>query len=213
MTSFRKPLAIVWLVLIAAISVPVKAFSNPNPDLLSGLLGNLISTDKVSVASLAGSWSYDKPAVTFKSDNLLKKAGGVAAATAAEEKLAPYYLKAGLDKLTFTVNSDSTFVMKVKTIKLNGKFEAADEDSKANMKMVFDLGPLKAISSLTAVDAYITASGSDRMGLTFDVSKLIVIIRTLSSISGNSTIKGISSLLEQYDGVTAGFELKRDKTK
>ncbi len=211
MTSSRKFLPLVWLVLLAAISLPVKALSNPNPDLLSGLIGNLISTDKVSVTSLAGSWSYDKPAVTFKSDNLLKKAGGAAAAAAAEEKLAPYYRKGGLDKLCLSIESDSTFVMSVKSIKLKGKFEAAEEGSDANMKMVFDLGPLKAISSLTAVDAYVTTSGKDKMGLTFDVSKLIVIIRTLSSISGNATIKGVSSLLEQYDGVTAGFELKRDK--
>ena len=45
-------------------------------DALSGVL----TTDNLTPADLAGQWKYKAPAVVFKSDNLLEKAGGAAAA-------------------------------------------------------------------------------------------------------------------------------------
>ena len=44
-------------------------------DALSGVL----TTDNLTPADLAGQWKYKAPAVVFKSDNLLEKAGGAAA--------------------------------------------------------------------------------------------------------------------------------------
>ena len=53
---------------------------------VKSILGNLISSDKITIEKISGSWSYSAPAVTFKSSNLLKKAGGAAASSAAEAK-------------------------------------------------------------------------------------------------------------------------------
>lgn len=36
-------------------------------------------------------------------------------------------------------------------------------------------------------------------------------MQRVSALSGSSTLKGASALLEQYDGMTAGFDLKRSK--
>ncbi len=49
----------------------------------------------------------------------------------------------------------------------------------------------------------------NRMELTFDVTKLMTLVEKAGSLSGNSTIKGLTAILQQYDGMTAGFELQR----
>ena len=55
--------------------------------LISGI-ANVLGKSNVEIADLEGTWKYNKPAVAFKSDNLLKKAGGTAAAEVIESKLA-----------------------------------------------------------------------------------------------------------------------------
>ena len=74
---------------------------------LKGMVEGLISKSNLSEADLVGSWQYSAPAVAFQSDNLLQKAGGAAAAGVITEKLAPYYSKAGIDKLTAVFNKRS----------------------------------------------------------------------------------------------------------
>ncbi|MDE5595772.1 MAG: DUF4923 family protein, partial [Muribaculaceae bacterium] len=39
-------------------------------------------------------------------------------------------------------------------------------------------------------------------------SKLISIVKTVSSVAGISSLNTISSLLSSYDGIYAGFKLK-----
>lgn len=69
-------------------------------DLISGVAGALgLGNSKAGIDQLTGRWSYSGPAVNFKSDNFLLKAGGAAAATSVEKKLEPYYKTAGLTNL------------------------------------------------------------------------------------------------------------------
>ena len=60
------------------------------------------------------------------------------------------------------------------------------------------------------MESYIVMNG-DKMELTFDVSKLMVLIEKAGSLTGNNTLKSVSAILNQYDGMTAGFELQRQK--
>ena len=70
-------------------------------DLLKGLggsgstIGNLVegvfTKTNLTLADLVGDYTSEGPAVAFKSDNLLKQAGGIAGAAALETKLKPYY--------------------------------------------------------------------------------------------------------------------------
>ena len=173
---------------------------------LGNLLGNILSNSKVTVQDLTGKWSYSAPAVSFKSDNLLQKAGGVAAATALEGKLDPYYRRAGLTAMTLTVEADSTFTMKVGKVSLKGNLEPAAEGSDANFVMHFGMGGKLSIASM---DAYIEKSGSNQMSLMFDVSKLTTLVDMVASLSGSSAAKGVSSLLKSYDGVCAGFKMTK----
>ena len=76
---------------------------------------------------------------------------------------------------------------------------------------VFQFKALKKIN-VGSMEAYVTLNG-DKMELTFDVSKLMTLIEKAGKLTGNSTIKGVSTLLNKYDGMTAGFELQRQADK
>lgn len=173
-------------------------------DLLSGVANALgAGTKELTVESLAGTWKYVSPAVTFKSDNLLMKAGGAAAASQVESKLEPYYKAAGFNTLVLTINNDSTFNFKARMANLNGTIEKDAETG----NFLFKFKAIKKIN-VGSMETFIVMNG-DKMDLTFDVSKLMTLIEKVGAITNNSSIKTVSSILNQYDGVTAGFSLQR----
>lgn len=176
-------------------------------DLLSGVAGALgLGNSKAGIEQLVGTWSYTGPAVNFKSDNFLLKAGGAAASATVEKKLEPYYKTAGLTSLVVTVNNDSTFTFKGRRASLNGTIER----NESNGTYLFHFQAFKKIN-IGSMEAYISLNGKNAMELTFDVSKLMTLMQRISVLSNSSTLKGASALLEQYDGMTAGFDLKRTK--
>lgn len=174
-------------------------------NLIGGVIGGLLSTDKVETKSMVGTWNYTSPAVCFKSENFLQKAGGSAIAATLEGKLAPYYKTAGLDKLVLTVNEDNTFTMQSGKIKLAGTIETDGEGEVYFQFQAFgklNIGKMKA---------YVTLTAGRQMSLMFDVTKLVQIVKAVGSISGSTAVKGVTSLLESYDGICAGFKLTKQK--
>ncbi len=173
-------------------------------DLISGVASALgLGNSQAGVAQLAGTWTYSGPAVSFKSDNFLLKAGGAAAATTVEKKLEPYYKTVGLTKLVVTINNDSTFVFKGGRASLSGTIEPNSEAGTYQFHF-------KAFNKINigTMEAYVKLTGNN-MELTFDVTKLMTLMQRISALSSSATLKGASALLEQYDGMTAGFDLKR----
>lgn len=174
-------------------------------DIISGVTGALgLGDSKAGVEQLAGTWKYSGPAVSFKSDNLLLKAGGAAAATSVEKKLEPYYKTAGLTNLVLTIDTDSAFTFKGSRASLTGSVEYNETTG----AYTFHFKAFNKIN-IGAMEAYISLNGSNAMELTFDVSKLMTLMQRISALSNNSTLSGASTLLNQYDGMTAGFDLKR----
>lgn len=170
-------------------------------DAIGGLFGG-----KVKISDLNGTWKYPGPAVSFKSDNLLKKAGGAAASAVVENKLKPIYKTAGFDQMVFTVSSDSSFTMKVKLVTLKGTISTdVPKGSTATFMFNFKVAGKMSIGKM---EAYVTKSG-DKINLTFDVTKLMTLLSKAGSLTGNSSLKTLSKLLDSYDGMCAGFELKR----
>lgn len=168
---------------------------------IGNAISNLTASSKFELADLRGTWNYESPAVTFKSDNALQKVGGAAAATTIENKIAPYYQKAGVTALKLTVDENNNFTMSLKKGTLKG---TVSKDEQGNLQFNFNaFGKIK----LGKISAYATKSGKT-LNLTFDVSKLISIVKTISSVSGISSLNTISSLLSSYDGIYAGFKLK-----
>ncbi|MCH5326619.1 MAG: DUF4923 family protein [Duncaniella sp.] len=175
-------------------------------DIIGGVAGALgIGNKSVTVESMQGTWNYKAPAVDFKSDNLLLKAGGAAASSQVESKLATYYNMAGLNTLVLTVNPDSTFTMQARKVTVKGSIETNAEEGTT----VFHFQALGKVN-IGSMQAYIKLNGKN-MELTFDVTKLMTLLERVGSLTNNSTIKAATTLLNQYDGMTAGFELTKQK--
>jgi len=173
-------------------------------DIISGVANALgAGSGSLSVDKLVGTWSYVSPAVSFKSDNLLLKAGGAAAASQVENKLEPYYKMAGLNSLVITIAQDSTFTFKARMATLSGTLSKNAESG----NFVFQFKAFKKIN-MGSMESYIVMNGN-KMDLTFDVSKLMTLMERAGNITNNSSIKTMSALLKQYDGMTAGFSMKK----
>ena len=170
-------------------------------DLLGGVVSGLLGNDKITPDRLVGTWTYVSPAVCFKSENFLQKAGGAAMATAIENKLADYYTKFRLNKVTLTVDEKQNFTLNLGLLRTSGTVTIEGED------VYFNFKALGAIS-LGKMKTYITMTGN-QMSLMFDVTKLISIINAVGSATNSTAVKAASSLLNSYDGMCAGFKLQK----
>lgn len=167
---------------------------------LGDLLNNVTANSGFSVDDLVGTWNYKSPAVSFESDNALKKIGGAGAATVVENKLAPYYNRLGFNKTTLTVDAEHNFTLKLGVLVLSGIIEKDGE------QLVFNFSAFKKIP-LGKVNANATKSGK-QLNLTFDATKLVNILTQISSKLNISTLNAISSLLGSYEGIYMGFKLQ-----
>lgn len=165
-------------------------------------LSNIINavTGHTEAVDMIGTWHYTSSAIEFKSDNLLKQAGGAIAASAAEQKLNEQLARIGIKegKLSFTFNSDSTFVSILGGRNLSGSY-SYDADTKTVHLMYMKLIPINAKVNYT----------SQQMDFLFEADKLLKLITFLSKKSNSATLRAISSLAESYDGMMLGYQLKR----
>lgn len=195
------------IALVALLALGVSASRAANPlDILSGVVGAVTSTDKFEIKDLEGTWEYKSPAVTFKSDDALTKAGGVAASAAAESKLAPYYNRLGLNTVVITFDAEGNFTVKAKKFSLSGTAVKDSDSGLLTLKFQaagkLNLGHVSAIASKDATGV---------LTLTLDASRVISIVDKVASIANNSTLKTMSQLLDKYDGIYAGAKFKRKK--
>lgn len=205
-------LKIFALAAILCTSCSSYASQSSSPDLKSilggagGAIGNIVegifAKSDLTVADIAGQWTANGSAVTFKSDNMLKKAGGIAAAGAVESKLDEYYKKYGLNNLVFTVNNDSTFSLAFKKISLKGTISVKE-------KGVFTLKfTAFGTMSLGSMDAYVEKTGNN-LNLMFDADKIKSIISFAATLSGSKLASTADKLLQQYDGICMGFKMTK----
>ncbi|MCM1310196.1 MAG: DUF4923 family protein [Bacteroides sp.] len=171
-------------------------------NILGGVLGSVLGSDKITPERMVGTWNYSGPAVCFKSENFLQKAGGAAMAATIENKLADYYTKFGLTKVTLVVDEQQNFQLNFGVLKTMGTISIEDED------VYFNFTALGAIS-LGKMKTYVTMTGNNQMSLMFDVTKLMNIVTAVASKSSSSAIGAATSLLNSYDGLCAGFKLTK----
>ncbi|MEE0978201.1 MAG: DUF4923 family protein [Muribaculaceae bacterium] len=204
---------IILLLLTLTTTIPASAWdlkdilkakndSSKAGDIISGVV-NSVTKQTMTIDDLQGTWAYSSPAVAFKSDNLLKKAGGAAAAKTLENKLLPIYQKTGITSMTVTFNPDSTFLMTIKKVKLKGNITTASDGS-----LTFNFKGLDKIKN-SKMNGYVARTASNEVSLTFDATKLVELIEKVAQISNNSTLKAASAVLESYDGATMGFKIKK----
>lgn len=169
-------------------------------NILGGVVTALTSRD-VELKDITGTWNYVEPAISFDSDNVLKKAGGAAASGTIVAKLAPYYSKAGLNNLTFTVGADSTFTATTGKIKARGTISSLGDGQFQFKFKAFGKVPTGSLN------AFITKSGQ-QISVTFDAQKLMKIVNTVANISGSATAGSLAGILNSYDGINIGATLK-----
>jgi len=149
---------------------------------------------------MTGTWTYTGSAIEFESDNFLKKAGGAAAASLAENKLDEQLAKIGIKdgQLSFTFNADSTFTSTIGKRSMQGTYSYDAATNQVQLKYL----------RLLNMNAKVNCT-STNMDLLFNSDKLLKLIAFISSKSSSTTLKTISSLADSYDGMMLGFALKK----
>lgn len=171
---------------------------------ISNVLGNIISRDSLTVKDLAGEWKTTGPAVVFKSDEILGKAGGAAASATAEKKLKPYFTKLGLENSSMTVDKEGNveFIINGKSIK--GKLTPNNDDS-----FSLKLGRSKITSKLGKerdITVYFRKSGKT-LSMASDVKKMLEIVKKVGSFS--SSVEKFANLLDQYEQICIGLKFEK----
>lgn len=174
-------------------------------DILSGVIEGVFTKSNLTLADLVGEYQAEGPAVTFKSDNFLQKAGGLAGAAKIESELKPYYDQYGLNNMTLTVDENANFTMKIKALSLKGNITRNDADG------TFEFHFKVVGISLGSFTAYIEKSGRN-LRLMFDATKLKNFVSTVAKFTGNSMAKAMGSILDSYEGACIGFKMVSTST-
>lgn len=171
---------------------------------LGGALGNAVAgvftKSNLTVNDIVGEWTSNGSAVSFQSENYLKKAGGTAIAGAIESQINPYYEKLGLNNAVLTVNEDGTFKLKGSKFTLSGTMTANGDGT-----FYFNFKAFNKVS-LGKVKTYVTKTGNN-IDVMFDASKLKTLISGIAKITGISIAKTAAGVLDAYDGLCVGFKM------
>lgn len=171
-----------------------------NKESVSSVISSVASAAGIgSSIDMTGTWSYSGSAVEFDSENLLKKAGGAVAASTVESKIDEQLTKVGIvaGSTTFTFNADSTFTISGKRT-INGTYSYDSSESTVALKVNALLGTTATVSG-----------SSSQMSLLFEADKLLQLITLVGSKVNNTTLKTISSLANEYDGMKLGLEMTK----
>lgn len=187
------------IALLCAVSVQADAQSLK--DILSGVAKAVVGDKATTEASLIGTWDYVGPDCQLKGDDVLKNLGGEAAGEEIEKKMAPIYEKAGLNTIQYTFNEDKTCSYSIKGKKVEGTYEFDAEAKTVTIKA----GKLGIKTT-----AHIVTLGSN-MSFVFDADKILSVVKTITGAvsSLNSSTSTVNKLVEQFNGMMIGFELKK----
>lgn len=169
--------------------------------LLGGVAKNVIGDKLTTAQSLIGTWNYVSPDCSFKSEQLLAKAGGEVMAAKVEQELSKVFEKLGMDACSYTFNSDSTYSFILKKRKIHGTYSFNPEDK--TITMTSRLGVTQT--------AQVAVTGSS-MSLLFNADKLMTVLTALTRVASKVSSAGatIDGLINNYDGLLLGFSLKKE---
>lgn len=187
----------------------------------TGVLGNVLGdflgkAVPLSEAMLAGTWNYQGVACVLESDNALAGLGGSAVAGQLEEKLDGYLSKVGVvnGACSFTFSEDGSCIFRVKERELNGTYSLNADDKIINFSFLKGKLNVKSYVAYNVVD----------MNIVFETDKLLSLVqKTLDTVSDKmsatssssklgsaaSTLATAGKLLENYEGMMLGMELKK----
>ena len=169
-----------------------------NGQTLGNVLGSVLGTTNMTAKNLVGSWSYAQPGVAFTSDNLLAQAGGEVAAATIRQKVQPVFNKLGVKAANTNVQfkEDGTFTATIAGKQFTGNYTFDEKTQKLTMS-----------SLLLNINCY-AKRNTDGIGLLFEGTKLLTVLQTLSTMSGNASVQTIGDLSKNYSGLRLGFDFK-----
>lgn len=187
------------IALLCAVSVQGNAQSLK--DILSDVAKAVVGDKATTQASLIGTWNYVGPDCQLKGDDILKNIGGETAGEEVEKKMAPIYEKAGLNSIQYTFNEDKTCSYTIKGKKVEGTYEF-DAEAKTITIKAGKLG--------IKTTAHIVTLGSN-MSFVYDADKILSVVKTITGAASglNASASTVNKLLEQFNGMMVGFELKK----
>ncbi|MCQ2293959.1 MAG: DUF4923 family protein [Bacteroidaceae bacterium] len=182
-------------------STATSALAKSGTNVLGSLLGNLLGTNTVSEKNLVGTWSYKGVDCVFESENVLSKLGGEVAASALENKIDGYVQKIGIKPgvTTFTFNADHTWKATLGGKSLSGQWALDTKNSQLQMTYLAGLG------TLTPKVAF----NGGTLSLLFESSKLLTLAQGVGSLTGNSAVSSLSSLIKNYNGMYVGLQMTK----
>jgi hypothetical protein len=150
--------------------------------------------------TISGQWTYSAPSVDVSGKNLLAGMGKPIAKGKLKKKLKNAYKKIGLDKARpqFTFNEDGSCAIKLLGVSMKGSYNYNPSDEKITLKW-----------HGIPMTARLKRDGKKKLHLTFDADKLLSLLSLASKVSNNSALKALSFLLDNYQDVMVGFEMKK----
>ena len=188
-------------IIVLLCAVAVQADAQSLKDILSGAVKQVVGDKATTETSLIGTWAYVGPDCQLKGDDLLKNIGGDAAGVEVEKKMVSIYEKSGLNTIQYTFNEDKTCSYTIKGKKVEGTY-VFDPEAKT---ITIQAGRLKVKTV-----AHVVTLGSN-MSFVFDANKIFSVVKTITGATSslNASASAINKLLEEFDGMMIGFELKK----
>lgn len=188
------------LTLTASCRSSHQAAGNLHPDQVFTMTEDDIARETLKINQmLSGQWNYNGPSVGVSGKNVLAGIAKPLAKGKMKKKLKKAYKSIGLDKMrpAFEFNEDGTCAISVMGAKLKGSYNYNPSTEKLTFKW-----------HGVPLSANLRRDGK-KLHLTFDADKLISLITLMGRFSDSSTIKALTQLLDNYEDVMVGFELKR----
>lgn len=159
----------------------------------------------LSVENLSGTWMYVTPAVQLEGDDALKNVAGSVVSSELEKKLSEQCAKIGIVEgaFNYTFNTDGTFTSMINGKTLNGTYVVLPEEKIVELNYgktdKFNFTKLRASTVISASE----------LSLLFDADKLLDLLTKLAAMSENTTLKSVSHLAGQYNGMLMGFKMRK----
>ena len=170
-------------------------------DVVKNVVENVTGT--TLPVDVKGTWAYSGTAVKLESDDILKSTAASLAASQIEDKLDQYVAKVGIKAGTFsfTFKEDNSFTATVLGKSFNGTYTLSEDYKTISLLFGKTIGLKPFTASVSAT--------SSQLDLLFQADKLLELLGKLTSSSSNSTLKTVGTLVNQYDGMKLGLELKK----
>ncbi|NLI72904.1 MAG: DUF4923 family protein [Bacteroidales bacterium] len=176
--------------------------STRTESVLSDILNTVMGKAPLTYKNMVGTWNFNKSAVAFETDNLLKKAGGTVVASQVQAKLDESSKSLGINSnnTTFTFNADSTYSAKLRGIKISGKYTIDAKTKQVRMSYLMGVAHLNATAAVS----------SRNMKLLFDADSFLKLMKFLSQFTNNTSIEVLGKMADMYDGMLMGFDMKKE---